>query len=260
MSAAAHITGMTNSVGPSRVCACTPQGGQFVAQAHPDSGISLTTEVPVLASVVADRHAEALIGRVMSMTYFVPQPAHSDDEGAAYYTGVAEASARAAAAFITDDPDPTVTAARILTYSRAGYSNDAGGRTAIIRRTCAESSGEPPVITAERAESEFVDAVDLAYSYHQACGPSVAGMDKSAADWRSVGLRNGTAYAAARWANLSDPDAIAGRARNLQQALRDGVNVRHILAGAARGTHLRDSSGYWYDRRDPEEARLADLD
>jgi len=67
-------------------------------------------------------------------------------------------------------------------------------------------------------------------------------------------------YAAARWANLRDLDAIAGRARNLQQALRDGINVRHILAGSAQGTHLRDSSGYWYDRRDPEETRLADLD
>lgn len=67
-------------------------------------------------------------------------------------------------------------------------------------------------------------------------------------------------YAAAQWANLRDLDAIAGQARNLQQALRDGINVRHILAGAAQGTHLRDSSGYWYDRRDPEETRLADLD
>ena len=67
-------------------------------------------------------------------------------------------------------------------------------------------------------------------------------------------------YAAARWANLRDPDAIAGRARNLQQALRDGINVRHILTGAAQGAHLRDSSGYWYDRRDPEVTRLADLD
>jgi hypothetical protein len=61
-------------------------------------------------------------------------------------------------------------------------------------------------------------------------------------------------------ANLRDPDAIAGRARNLQQALRDGINVRYILAGAAEGAHLRDSSGYWYDRRDPEVTRLADLD
>jgi len=88
----------------------------------------------------------------------------------------------------------------------------------------------------------------------------VAGIDKSAADWRSVGLRNGTANAAARWANLQDPDAIAERAQDLQQALRDGINVRHILRGAAQGTHLRDSTGYWYDRRDPEETRLADLD
>jgi len=251
---------MTNTAGSSRVSPGVPASGQFAAQAHPDSGISLATEPPALTSVQADHHAEALIGRVMSMTYLAPQPAHPDDEGAAYYTGVAEASARAAASFITDDPDPTVTAARILTYSRAGYRNDAGGRAAIIRRTCAESRGEPPAITAERAESEFVDAVDLAYSYHQACGPSVAAIVGSAADWRSIGLRNGTAYAAARWANLSDPDAIVGRARNLQQALRDGINVRHILQGAARGTHLRDSGGYWYDRRKPEEARLADLD
>lgn len=252
---AAHIAGMSNSASSSRVSPGVPAGGQFAAQAHPDSGISLATETPVLTAVAADRHAEALIGEAMSMTHLAERFHHSDDERAAYYTGVAEASARAAATFITDDPDPTAAAARILTYSRAGSLEPAA-----IRRKCADGSGEPPVITAERAESEFVDAVDRAYSYHQVCRPSVAAIVGSAEDWYPIGLRNATAYAAARWANLADPDAIAGRSQKLQQALRDGVNVSHILRGAARGTHLRDLSGYWYDTRDPEAARLADLD
>jgi len=250
---AAHIKGMTNSAGPSRVSPGVPTGGQFAAQAHPDSGISLVAEAPVLTAVQADQHAEELIGRIVSMNY-------PDGKWAAYHPGVAEAFARTAATFITDDLDPSVTAARILAYSRESNADYVGEQPALIRRTCVEISGEPLTITAERAESEFVDAVDRAYAYHQECHPSVTGTDKSDSDWRSVGLRNGTAYAAARWANLTNPGVVEERSLDLQQALRDGVNVRHILQGAARGTHFRDSSGYWYDRRDPEAARLADLD
>jgi len=186
---------MTNATGTSRVSPGVPTGGQFAAQAHPDSGISVATEVPALAADDSTRHADRLIHSALAMT--ATSTTCRDDTSpmqAAYYAGMA----RAAASFLTEGPDEEATAtALIIDATRAGYdSPDTEGLAAAVSGS---ATGHPPAaITRPRAEDQLTEHLDALCEHHDASHPTVAPADKNAGEWEALGLRNGTAEAASR--------------------------------------------------------------
>lgn len=246
---AAHITGMTNSFGPSRTAAGTPAGGQFAAQAHPDSGISVATGAPALTADEATRHADRLIYSALAM--YATSSACRDDTSpgqAAYYAGMARADARAAAGFLTEGPDEEATAtALIIDATRAGYdSADTEGLAAAVSGSATGHS--PSTISRSRAEDQLTEHLDALCEHHAAAHPTVAPADKNAGEWESLGLRNGTAEAAARWADLKDPENAGDRSRALVAAVNDGITNPTTLRDVARGRLLRGDDGEgWYD-------------
>jgi len=246
---AAHITGMTNSAGPSRTASGTPAGGQFAAQAHPDSGISVATEAPALTAADAARHADRLIYSALAMT--ATSSACRDDTSpgqAAYYAGMARADARAAASFLTEGPDEETTATTlIIDATRAGYdSADTEGLAAAVSGS---ATGRPPAaISRSRAEDQLTEHLDALCEHHDASQPTVAPADKNAGEWEALGLRNGTAEAAARWANLEHPENAGDTSRALVAAVNDGITNPATLRDVARGRLRRDDDGEdWYD-------------
>ncbi len=94
---------MTNATGTSRVSPGVPTGGQFAAQAHPDSGIGLVAETPALTAADATRYADRLIYSALSMT--ATSSACRDDASpaqAAYYAGNVGDRFRALVAAVND--------------------------------------------------------------------------------------------------------------------------------------------------------------
>ncbi len=249
MRGAAHITGMTNSAGPSRTASGTPQGGQFAAQAHPDSGISVATEAPALTVADATRHADRLVYSALVMTATSITARDDTSPGqAAYYAGMARADARAAASFLTEGPDEEATATTlIIDATRDGYdSADTGGLAAAVS---VSATGHPPVaISRSRAENQLTEHLDALCEHHDASQPTIAPADKNAGEWEALGLRNGTAEAAARWANLKDPENAGDRSRALVAAVNDGIIDPATLRDVARGRWRRDDDGGgWFD-------------
>lgn len=247
--AAAHITGMTNTAGPSRVSPGVPTGGQFAAQAHPDSGISLAAEAPALTADDATRHADRLIYSALAMHATSIECREDTSPGqAAYYAGMARADARAAASFLTEGLDEEVTAtALIVDATRAGYdSPDTEGLAAAVSGS---ATGHPPVaISRSRAEDQLTEHINALCEHHAAAHPAVAPADKNAGEWESLGLRNGTAEATARWANLKNPWPVGDRSRALVAAVNDGITDPDTLREVARGRWVRDGDGEgWYD-------------
>ncbi len=240
---------MTNATGTSRVSPGVPTGGQFVAQAHPDSGIGLVAETPALTAADATRYADRLIYSALSMT--ATSSACRDDASpaqAAYYAGMARADARAAASFLTEDPDEEATATALITdATRAGYdSADTEGLAAAVSGS---ATGHPPAaVSRPRAEDQLTEHLDALCEHHAASQPTVAPADKNAGEWEALGLRNGTAEAAARWANLEHPENVGDRFRALVAAVNDGITNPATLRDVARGRLRRDDDGgCWYD-------------
>jgi len=240
---------MTNATGTSRVSPGVPTGGQFAAQAHPDSGIGLVAEVPALTADDSTRHADRLIYSALAMT--ATSSACRDDASpaqAAYYAGMARADARAAASFLTEGPDEEATAtALIIDATRAGYdSADTEGLAAAVSGS---ATGHPPAaISRPRAEDQLTEHLDALCEHHDASHPTVAPADKNAGEWEALGLRNGTAEAASRWANLEYPENAGDRSRALVAAVNDGIINPTTLRDVARGRLLRGDDGEgWYD-------------
>jgi len=240
---------MTNATGTSRVSPGVPTGGQFAAQAHPDSGIGLVTEVPALTAAEATRHADRLIHSALAMT--ATSTTCRDDASpmqAAYYAGMARADARAAAGFLTEGPDEEATAtALIIDATRAGYdSPDTEGLAAAVSGSATGHS--PAAVSRPRAEDQLTEHLDALCEHHDASQPTVAPADKNAGEWEALGLRNGTAEAASRWANLEYPENAGDRSRALVAAVNDGIINPATLRDVARGRLRRDDDGKdWYD-------------
>jgi len=240
---------MTNATGTSRVSPGVPTGGQFAAQAHPDSGIGLVAEVPALTADDSTRHADRLIHSALAMT--ATSTTCRDDASpmqAAYYAGMARTDARAAASFLTEGPDEEATAtALIIDATRAGYdSPDTEGLAAAVSGSATGHS--PAAVSRPRAEDQLTEHLDALCEHHAASQPTVAPADKNAGEWEALGLRNGTAEAAARWANLEHPENVGDRFRALVAAVNDGITNPATLRDVARGRLRRDDDGgCWYD-------------
>ncbi len=202
---------------PSRVSPGVPAGGQFAATHHHEPDIELVTSQPAAAPALsaADTRRRSELLRHDADTLAQQSRSSDDVSQREYFAGYSEVT-RAAAADL--DPSP---------------------------------QAPPRPLTQAAAYEHLNDSLRTALAAHHQSAPEVASADKSAAQWRALGVRNGAADLSAVFAHPTATQ-MSPQGDAVYYAVADGIDDLDTLRGVATGHIFRNDQFDWIDPSDPD--------
>jgi len=212
--------------------------GDAAVAAHISAMDTAATDLP---RELATRHAAQLLGTAISYRA-TADSIGSDSTQKAYFTGLAQTSLYAVATFLA--PDVGDNATEIITDALHQCllqhpANNPDTRTEMLESV--QHLRRLGGVTHTAAQVQLDRNLRAAVYLTLLSAPTVPLSEKSAAQWLTLGRRNGVLFAATRWA-CPESQLTGNLPGDLCSALDIGVTDLRTLRSVAHGGHRRDDS------------------